>query len=362
MTNPFVPLDLDTMILMKDCSDEAFRRIARAAMKYALGHDDCMEMIREEERLIFGRITAQIDRNNDISQKRREAAYIRIQKQAMASGKDIGKYAGISKNQQNSANFSKIQQNASAEGAENESEIGEISKNQQISAKFSKIQQNSLTPDEGNIPEKEKENEKEREREKEKERSKEKEREIEREKNKERDICACVGAGAGVRVREGRDAVQGQSVVQGRDAAPQSNPQAGKVKRFVVPSVEEVAAYCRERGNSVEPERFVDFYASKGWKVGNQPMKDWKACVRTWERNGSAGASGAVGASGNPAGYGGQRNQTAGGCGWVGTRRTVSAQEYTQREYSDREREEAAMERLIRMYGEKRGLTGGERA
>lgn len=50
------------------------------------------------------------------------------------------------------------------------------------------------------------------------------------------------------------------------------------------PTVEEVAAYCRERGNRVDAERFVDFYASKGWKVGNQPMKDWKACVRTWER------------------------------------------------------------------------------
>lgn len=50
------------------------------------------------------------------------------------------------------------------------------------------------------------------------------------------------------------------------------------------PTAEEVAAYCRERGNSVDAERFVDFYASKGWKVGNQPMKDWKACVRTWER------------------------------------------------------------------------------
>ena len=50
------------------------------------------------------------------------------------------------------------------------------------------------------------------------------------------------------------------------------------------PTVEEVSAYCRERGNRVDAERFVDFYASKGWKVGNQPMKDWKACVRTWER------------------------------------------------------------------------------
>lgn len=62
------------------------------------------------------------------------------------------------------------------------------------------------------------------------------------------------------------------------------NPKEEACERAHRPTVEEVAAYCRERGNSVDPERFVDFYASKGWKVGNQPMKDWKACVRTWEK------------------------------------------------------------------------------
>lgn len=55
-------------------------------------------------------------------------------------------------------------------------------------------------------------------------------------------------------------------------------------KRFAPPSIEEVAAYCRERGNNVDPETFVDFYSSKGWKVGKEPMKDWRACVRTWEK------------------------------------------------------------------------------
>ena len=54
--------------------------------------------------------------------------------------------------------------------------------------------------------------------------------------------------------------------------------------RFSPPSVDEVRAYCRERGNKVDPERFVNFYASKGWKVGRDPMKDWKAAVRTWEQ------------------------------------------------------------------------------
>ena len=57
-----------------------------------------------------------------------------------------------------------------------------------------------------------------------------------------------------------------------------------KRKTFVKPSVEEVKAYCLERGNKVDPYQFVDFYESKGWKVGNQPMKDWKAAVRTWEK------------------------------------------------------------------------------
>lgn len=55
-------------------------------------------------------------------------------------------------------------------------------------------------------------------------------------------------------------------------------------EKFSPPSLQEVTDYCRERGNGVDPERFVDFYAAKGWKVGSQPMKDWKAAVRTWEK------------------------------------------------------------------------------
>ena len=56
-------------------------------------------------------------------------------------------------------------------------------------------------------------------------------------------------------------------------------------KSFVPPSVEEVRMYCAERDNSISPEQFVDFYSAKGWMVGKNKMKDWKACVRTWERN-----------------------------------------------------------------------------
>ena len=59
----------------------------------------------------------------------------------------------------------------------------------------------------------------------------------------------------------------------------------GRAKRFTPPSLEEVEAYCRERGNSVDAERFIDYYTSNGWKVGKNTMKDWKAAVRTWEKS-----------------------------------------------------------------------------
>ena len=79
--------------------------------------------------------------------------------------------------------------------------------------------------------------------------------------------------------------------------------QAKPIKRFVPPTVEEVRAYCKERRNNVDAEKFVAFYGSKGWRVGNQPMKDWKQAVITWEK----------------------RNQTG---------KPVIAQQYDQRDYS----------------------------
>lgn len=53
---------------------------------------------------------------------------------------------------------------------------------------------------------------------------------------------------------------------------------------FSPPSVDDVREYCREKGYNVDPERFVDYYTSNGWKVGRNPMKDWKAAVRSWNR------------------------------------------------------------------------------
>jgi hypothetical protein len=53
--------------------------------------------------------------------------------------------------------------------------------------------------------------------------------------------------------------------------------------RFKPPTVDEVKAYCAERKNYVDAEHFVSHYEANGWKVGKNPMKDWKAAVRTWE-------------------------------------------------------------------------------
>lgn len=57
------------------------------------------------------------------------------------------------------------------------------------------------------------------------------------------------------------------------------------MSHFTPPTVEEVQEYCFERGNAVDAQSFVDFYTSKGWYVGKTKMKDWKASVRTWEKN-----------------------------------------------------------------------------
>lgn len=56
-------------------------------------------------------------------------------------------------------------------------------------------------------------------------------------------------------------------------------------KKFIKPTIEEIETYCLERKNSIDAQTFFDFYESNGWKVGKNPMKDWRAAVRTWEKN-----------------------------------------------------------------------------
>ena len=70
--------------------------------------------------------------------------------------------------------------------------------------------------------------------------------------------------------------------------------------RFAPPTEEEVEKYCRERKNAVNPRRFVDFYAAKGWMMGKNPMRDWRAAVRTWEQRENPPQQDNGGLQGNP--------------------------------------------------------------
>jgi hypothetical protein len=66
---------------------------------------------------------------------------------------------------------------------------------------------------------------------------------------------------------------------------------ANASKRFIKPTIQDVFEYCQERKNNVNPEKWYDHYESNGWKVGKNAMKDWKAAVRTWEKNSSTSLS-----------------------------------------------------------------------
>ena len=70
----------------------------------------------------------------------------------------------------------------------------------------------------------------------------------------------------------------------GKDSIDKSNKERGTSRNFVPPTLSEVKAYCQERNNGINPEQFIDFYESKGWFVGKNRMKDWKAAVRNWEQ------------------------------------------------------------------------------
>nr|DAD61818.1 MAG TPA: hypothetical protein [Caudoviricetes sp.] len=71
----------------------------------------------------------------------------------------------------------------------------------------------------------------------------------------------------------------------GTKAPEPSGSPAPKRTRFIKPSLADIKAYCAERENNVDPEKFINYYDSNGWHVGKNPMKDWRAAVRTWEKN-----------------------------------------------------------------------------
>lgn len=86
------------------------------------------------------------------------------------------------------------------------------------------------------------------------------------------------------RSRAGSNKQEQKATNSNKQEQTTTKPAKEPVKRFVPPTLEEVAAYCRSRQNNVDPEQFIAFYESKGWKVGSQPMKSWQACIITWEK------------------------------------------------------------------------------
>lgn len=89
--------------------------------------------------------------------------------------------------------------------------------------------------------------------------------------------CQPSGSQLATEVSIGKVSIDKSSIEKGSRAdKPPTRP------RFTPPTVEEVKAYCTEKGYGVDPQRFVDYYTSNGWMVGKNHMKDWKAAVRTW--------------------------------------------------------------------------------
>lgn len=74
--------------------------------------------------------------------------------------------------------------------------------------------------------------------------------------------------------------------IRSKNKNTEEDKEIHKTVASATPTVLEVAEYCKERGNGIDPELFVDHYQARGWKLSNgRIVKDWRACVRTWEKN-----------------------------------------------------------------------------
>jgi len=85
-----------------------------------------------------------------------------------------------------------------------------------------------------------------------------------------------------ITIEQQTDNIQITTTKESKEGKKEKN---NNIKRFTPPTYEQVSTYCKERSNTVDAERFYDFYESKGWMVGKNKMKDWKAAVRNWERS-----------------------------------------------------------------------------
>lgn len=81
----------------------------------------------------------------------------------------------------------------------------------------------------------------------------------------------------------------GEKIATKEDPINKNHSFKKRENKFSPPSLTEVSNYCLERKNGIDAEGFIAFYASKGWKVGSQPMKDWRSAVITWEKRENKG-------------------------------------------------------------------------
>lgn len=80
---------------------------------------------------------------------------------------------------------------------------------------------------------------------------------------------------------------ENSSLAQGKEFTPNNNriTKNNNRGRFTPPTLEQVQKYCLERNNDINPQKFIDHYATTNWMRGKNKIKDWKACVRTWEKS-----------------------------------------------------------------------------
>lgn len=115
--------------------------------------------------------------------------------------------------------------------------------------------------------------------------------------------------GSGQNHRGGQDKIDDYTIIGNKEENKKENksganaPAPQKTSRFSKPSISEIAAYCSEKNISIDPASFYYFYESKGWKVGNAPMKNWKAAIQTWVKRSRNGYGSSYSAKPNSCGH-----------------------------------------------------------
>lgn len=101
---------------------------------------------------------------------------------------------------------------------------------------------------------------------------------------KREDADACEGMPTDAPDTNTKTKTKGKTITK-TNISPSDDGRDKSAPRFVPPSAQEVHAYARERQSRVDPERFLDYYAAKGWIIGGSMMEDWRAAFRNWERD-----------------------------------------------------------------------------